>query len=137
MIRSSLRQLVLSLSLLAATASAEVPWLEGGHLKGRWITITYPEESLFRDSAGAVGHDQVGSLRLKFNASPGPLQLQADYQLLGQHGDSLTLAEEFEDLFLVPPAVPNDDFRWWDLTHEIDSGDDWALVQRLPPRIVR
>ena len=116
---------------LAFPLRAEFPWLEGGHLKGRWLTATFPDDSLFRDAAGAVAHDQVGSLRLKFSATPGPLQLQADYQLLGQHGDSLALAREFEDLFLVPPAVPDDEFRWWDLTHEISSGDDTVLVHRL------
>lgn len=122
---------LLLLLVLGATARAEVPGLDGGHLKGRWLTATYPEDSVFRESIGAVGHDQAGSLRLKFSADPGPLQLQAAYQLFGQHGDTLELSREYEDLFLVPAAVPNDDHRWWDLAHEISSGDSSVLVQRL------
>ena len=115
----------------AAAAGAKVPWLEGGHFKGRWLTTTYPDDSLFRDSVGAVGNDQSGSLRLKFSANPGPLQLQADYQLVGQHGDSLELAREYEGLFLIPPAAPDDEYRWWDLTHEISSSDSTVVTQRL------
>lgn len=116
---------------LPAAAQAEVPGFEGGHLKGRWLTSTYPDDSLFRDSAGAVTHDQAGSLRLKFSASPGAINLGADYQLFGQHGDSLELVRDFQDLFLVPAAVPDDEHRWWDLTHEISSSNSSVLVQRL------
>ncbi len=118
-------------ALLSAAAGAEIPFYDGGHLKGRWLTATFSDDSLFRESAGAVANDQAGSLRLKFSAAPGPLQLNMDYQLLGQHGDSLELAREYEDLFLVPPAVPDDERRWWDLTHEISSGDSSILVHRL------
>ena len=120
-----------ALALLADASVAGVPGLAGGHLKGRWLTATYPEDSLFRAAAGPVTHDQLGSLRLKFRASPGPLQVEADYQLLGQHGDGLALARELEDLFLLPPAVPDDDRRWWDLTTEISSGNDTVLLHRL------
>ena len=118
-------------TLSVTPATAGVPGLDGGHLKGRWLTSTYPDDSLFRNSAGAVANDQAGSLRLKFSADPGPIRLQADYQLFGQHGDSLALAREFEDLFLIPPAAPDDERRWWDLSDEISDGDSSVLVQRL------
>lgn len=120
-----------ALALLSGVAAAEVPGLDGGHLKGRWLTATYPEDSLFREVAGPVSHDQAASLRLRFRAHPGPLQLEADYQLAAQHGDALALGRAFEDLFLVPSAVPDDDRRWWDLTHEISSGSDAVLLHRL------
>lgn len=121
----------MALALLAGAATAEVPGLDGGHLKGRWLTAAYPEDSLFREVAGPVTHDQAAGLRLKFRAHPGPLQLEADYQLAGQHGDGLALAREFNELFLVPPAVPDDERRWWNLTHEISSGSDTVLLHRL------
>jgi hypothetical protein len=120
-----------ALALLSGASFAAVPGLEGGHLKGRWLTATYPDDSLFRAVAGPVTHDQLGSLRLKFRATPGPLQVEADYQLLGQHGDGLALSRELEDLLLLPPAVPDDDRRWWDLTAEISSGSDSVLLHRL------
>lgn len=116
---------------LPLPAPGDVPGLEGGHLKGRWLTATYPDDSLFREAIGAVANDQVGSLRLKFRASPGPLRLQVDYQLLGRHGDSLALDGELGELFPLPAGVPDDDHRWWDLTHEISSTEDAFLVQRL------
>jgi hypothetical protein len=120
-----------ALTLLSGVSFAAVPGLAGGHAKGRWLTATYPDDSLFREVAGPVTQDQLGSLRLKFRASPGPLQVEADYQLLGRHGDQLALSRELEDLFLLPPAVPDDDHRWWDLTTEISSGNDTVLLHRL------
>jgi len=57
--------------------------------------------------------------------------LRADYMLVGQFGDSLELREAFDDPLFLPPTVPDDEYRWWDLTHEISDGDSHAVVQRL------
>lgn len=125
------RPVLAGLVLLSAPVSGGVPLLDGGHLKAAWLTASYPDDSLFRDAVGAVAHDQAAELRLKFRAQPGPLQLQADYQWLARQGDGVSLAADFDDLFLLPPVLPDDDRRWWDLTHEISSSDNSAVVQRL------
>jgi len=125
------RSLLLFLALLSVQARAEVPLLEGGHVKASWQSTSYPDDSVFRDAVGSLAHDQGAELRLKFRASPGPLQLQADYQWLVRRGDGVSLAADFNDLFLLPPVLPDDDRRWWDLTREISSSDDSAVTQRL------
>lgn len=125
------RKLLLVFALAASGAGADVPLLDGGHLKAAWLTASYPDDSLFRDAVGAVTHDQASEFRLKFRASPGPVQIQADYQLLGRRGDGVTLAAEFDGNVLLPPVLPEDERRWWDLTHETSRSDDSAVVHRL------
>jgi hypothetical protein len=112
-------------------ARAQVPGLEGGHLKGRWLTSTYPEDSIFRDQVGAVAHDQGGGLRLRFGARRERFGVNADYTLLGQFGDSLGRDAVTDDPLSTRRSVPDDDHRWWDLTHEIHDGNRHTVVQRL------
>jgi len=114
-----------------AAASETIPLFERGHLKGQWLSASYPDDSLFRDAVGAVTHDQGAELRLNFQAGSGAWSIKSDYQFLARFGDSLELNEAFGDLFLIPQALPGDDRRWWDLTQEISEGDSKVLVQRL------
>ena len=119
------------LCLLSLSAGADIPGLDGGHIKGRWLTSTYPDDSLFRDALGAVAHDQGADLRAKFSARRERLGLRADYTLVGQFGDSVAVGEILGDALFLPPTVPDDEFRWWDLTHDISDGKHHAVVQRL------
>lgn len=119
---------LLALLLLPATASAD---FEGGHAKAQWLASTYPDDSIFRTALGANTQDQSGELRLKFRAGQGAWSVTGDYQFIARFGDSLAFAEQAGSSFLLPPTVPTDDSRWWDLTHEIDTSDDRVLVQRL------
>ena len=120
------------LSLVSTAYSSDaVPLFERGHIKGQWLTASYPDDSLFRDTVGAVSHDQGTELRLNFNANRDAWSIKADYQFLARFGDSLELNEAFSDLFLIPQSLPSDDKRWWDLTHEISSSDSRVLAQRL------
>ena len=83
-----MRALLLGLlCLLGLAARAEIPGLEGGHIKGRWLTATYPEDSLFREALDAVTHDQGADLRAKFSARRERIGFRADYMLVGQFGD--------------------------------------------------
>ncbi len=124
-------QALLLLPLACTNSADELPLFDRGHIKGQWLSATYPDDSLFRDTVGAVTHDQGLELRLNFSGGGDGLGIKADYQLLGRFGDSLELTRAFEDLFLLPDSLPNDDRRWWDLTHQISDRDNRALVQRL------
>ncbi len=119
----------LALALCSVPALAEVPLFDGGHIKGRGELLGFPEDSVFRDAVGARGEAAGGSLRLKFASDPGPWQFSADYQLLAESGDRARLAGD-GGLFRGN-ALPDDDYRWWDLSSTIDSGDSWQAVQRL------
>ncbi len=119
---------LLLLIALSGTASAG---FDGGHTKVQWLTSTYPEDSVFRSALGANTQDQSGVLRLLFSGNTGPWRVQGDYQLIALLGDSLALGEGQGLGFALPPTAPDDDKRWWDLTHEIDRSDDAVLVQRL------
>lgn len=123
--------LLLALVLLAPPALAATGGMDGGHIKLRSLSSTYPGDSAFREVAGATAQDQGADLRLKFSARQERVALKADYQLIGQFGDSLESPRQLQGLFLTPPPVPNDDRRWWDLTHEISDNDSRVLVQRL------
>ena len=122
---------VLVLLLLCAQARADIPGLDGGHVKLRWLGSEYPGDSVYREAWGSWAQDQGAGLRLKFSAGRGRFGVKADYQLLGQSGDSLELPREFRGLFLPPAPVPTDDRRWWDLTDTLSDSDDRLLVQRL------
>lgn len=117
--------------LLCLQVRAAIPGLDGGHAKLRWLGSSYPDDSVFRDVWGEYASDQGAGLRFKFSAGHDRFGLKADYQLLGQFGDSLELPRELQSQFLVPPAVPTDRRRWWDLTDTISDNQDRVLVQRL------
>ena len=118
-------------ALFTTEAVAEVPLFDRGHLKGLLQSTHYPHDSLFREATSAVANDQGMEFRLNFRAGADRFSAAADYQLLGRFGDSLALSEAFDGLFLVPPALPDDDRRWWDLTDTISDRDSRLLVQRL------
>jgi len=122
---------LLLLGLAGAHSSLAGGGFEGGHSKLQWLTSTYPEDSIFRSAEGANTQDQNGELRLKFRADAGSWSVNADYQFIARFGDSLALGELVDGSFFLPPPVPVDDHRWWDLTHEITESEDRTLVQRL------
>jgi hypothetical protein len=117
--------------LAGLPAVAGVPWLDGGHAKARLLGVHYPDDSLFRDVSGEWSADQGADLRLKFATDHNRVSLKLDYQLQAQFGDSLEFPEQAQALFLTAPAVPDDDRRWWDLTHTLSDNDSRAVVQRL------
>ncbi|MEP0202903.1 MAG: hypothetical protein ABJ084_13710 [Halioglobus sp.] len=116
----------------AASSFADVPFFDRGHAKGRWQTSTYPNDSLFHDALGDVASDQGTELRLNFRAGEqDPWSVHADYQLLGRFGDTQDIARQLPGLLLVSNALPDDERRWWDLTHTISDQNDREAVQRL------
>ncbi|MEP4486607.1 MAG: hypothetical protein ABJ013_13315 [Halioglobus sp.] len=115
-----------------ASSIADVPLFDRGHAKGRWQTSTYPNDSLLHDALGDVANDQGAELRLNLRAGDqDPWSVQADYQLLGRFGDTQDIARQLPGLLLVPNTLPDDERRWWDLTHTISDQNDREVVQRL------
>jgi hypothetical protein len=125
------RAVVYFVLVVFATPPTNSAGVDGGHTKLAWLATSYPDDSVFQSVLGDHTHDQNGELRLKFSAGEGPWNVRADYQLIARFGDSLALAGQAGSIFYLPPAVPDDEFRLMDLTHEIDASDDRIIVQRL------
>jgi len=121
---------VLPAMFCAAAAMAD-GLFEGGHAKGRLEGIGYSGDSLFALTGDAPAFDQGGDLRLEFSTSGAGWAFRADYQLIGQFGDSLEPARSPSDPTRPPDAVQDDDRRLLDLTHAIGGNDERAVVQRL------
>ena len=119
------------LLLCAQVHAGGLPWLEGGHTKLRALASYYPDDSIFREAFGQWDDSEGAGLRLKFAAEQGRLGFNAHYQLLGQSGDSQDLSQQSSGLLPLPPRLPDDERRWWDLTDQISDSDSRELVQRL------
>ena len=95
------------------------------------MASSYPDDSAYREYFGEYADDEYADLRLKFRASRQRFSFQADYQAIGQWGDTLDLPIDTNDVLLLPPSLPNDDRRWWDLTDTVSNKSSRGLVQRL------
>lgn len=127
---------LLWLALFPAMALAtDIPLLEGGHAKLRWLGSSYPHDSAYQPLFGDNSNDEYAALRLKFHGNQQRFSVNADYQLLAQYGDAVKLPGESEGLFGLPPALPDDANRWWDLTDNISgssaTGNSRQWEQRL------
>ena len=116
---------------LPLAVGAAVPGFDGGHTKLRWLGSSYPDDSAYREVFGDVADDEYADLRLKFSGSYQKLSMHVDYQLIAQWGDSLDLPGDSNSLLLLPPSLPDDDQRWWDLTDTISDNQSRGAVQRL------
>lgn len=123
---------ILFLLLLPALAVANPRIDLSGHTKFDLNTRTYPSDSLIRSLLGASSSDPRGELRLNLEWRENAWTVDAAYQLLALHGDSLSLGN------LLPPGadalldgVPNDDRRLMNLTDVIDSSERNRLLHRL------
>lgn len=125
------RRLAILLVLAVQPALADLPLFKRGHLKGQAQQTRYPEDSLLRGPLGAVASDQGTALRLNFRGDVERFSLAADYQLLGRFGDSLALAELIAAPLPLPPPLPDDEQRLWDLSDTVSEGQDHLVVQRL------
>ncbi len=125
------RRVLPALLLISGAAGAAVPGFDGGHIKLRWQGSTYPDDSAYQGVFGERANDEYADLRLKFSGVRERFSVQADYQLLGQWGDSLDLSPDSSQLLLLPGTLPNDERRWWDLTDTLSGGGTQAGVQRL------
>jgi hypothetical protein len=129
--RLPLLVLLLLLASLDSRAESAVPGFDGGHVKLRWQGSSYPGDSVYRDIFGEYSNDEYADLRLKFSGMRERFSFQADYQAIAQWGDSLDFPTDSSGLFLLPPALPDDDRRWWNLTDTVSDNNSRGLVQRF------
>jgi hypothetical protein len=127
----ALSQCLWLLNPQASYAADETSLFKGGHAKYFFLLNTYPEDSFFRDYIDSPAIDNNGDLRLKFAERKDKLSFAADYQMVAQHGDSVTLSNSLPGNVLIPDRVPSDDFRLFDLTHVIHDADNSILAHRL------
>jgi hypothetical protein len=119
------------LFLMPLAAAGAVPGFDGGHIKLRWLGSSYPGDSAYREVFGETADDEYADLRLKFSGARERFSFQADYQVIAQWGDSLDLPADTNGVLLLPPSLPDDDQRWWDLTDTISDNGSRGLVQRF------
>ena len=116
------RSPALALLLLASAAAADDLGTDvGGHTKLRLVGQGFPDNSLYRDFAGATALDVTADLRLNLQLNSGHWTFDAAYQLVGLQGDSL----EFGD------GPPHDDRRLFNLSDVIADSSDSAILHRL------
>ena len=116
------RSLALTFLLLASAVAADDLNTDfGGHTKLRLVGQSFPDNSLYRDFAGATALDVTADLRLNLQLNSGRWTFDAAYQLVGLQGDSL----EFGG------GPPNDDRRLFNLSDVITDGSDSAILHRL------
>lgn len=131
--RLLIAMLVLSSAVFADDAEMEI----GGHTKFSLTGQSYPEQSVFRDLVGHDSLDATGDLRLNFKINRERWSVDAAYQLLALHGDSVELGRLLPggtDIFF--PGLPNDDRRLFDMTHVIRDSGKTSLLHRLDRLVV-
>ena len=102
----------------------------GGHFKYRFVRTWLPDDSLLRDLAGPFADDHGADARLSLAWRRDGWELQADYQLVAVHADTLSLAGALPR-GPRPAGLPGDARRWWDLTHVIEDDPPRALLHRF------
>ncbi len=99
-----------------------------GHIKGQFLSTSYPSNSLFLDTIDNPSSDQNADLRLNFALHQTAWSWQADYQLLGKHGDSLMLPTGITP---ASQSITTDDNRLMDLTEVFSEGNQTIVAHRL------
>lgn len=101
----------------------------GGHVKGRLLGQSFPDNSVFHQTAGSTSVDAESDLRLNFRGRNGSWSFNADYQLFAGYGDRLDAAA------FIPGGtsgrLPDDEQRWFDLTNAIDDDGKFVALHRL------
>jgi hypothetical protein len=104
----------------------------GGHTKYRFTANTFPNDSLFRDLAGANAVDGAFESRLKFGWDGGSWDFRAAAQLAALYGDTVEYSRDLGDGAGIPfPRLPSDDRRLFDLTHIVTDKNKLAALYRL------
>ncbi len=127
--RSSLVLLAFIAALPGSALPQETDYEVGGHIKGRLLGQSFPDNSVFNQLAGDTSLDGESDLRLNFEASKGRWSFDAAYQLFAGYGDRVNPAG------LLPGgsgnSLPNDDRRLFNLTKVIDDEGKFVALHRL------
>ena len=123
--------LPIGIALVLANSAAADSVFSGGHTKARLNLAEVPNDSLYQEYLDDPTFDQGADLRLKFRKQGTHWGADADYQLIGQFGDSLELARQFVGVVPGSGTVQNDDRRLMNLTSTLGDGDDYEVLHRL------
>ena len=120
---------VIAVALPGAALPQETEYDFGGHIKGRLLGQSFPDNSAFKQLLGSSALDIESDLRLNFEASKGRWSFDAAYQLFAGYGDRINAAG------LLPGGLgnrlPNDDHRFFNLTATIDDEGKFVALHRL------
>lgn len=95
-----------------------------GHVKLNATGLTYPNDSAFHTLFGSDTIDGQAETRLNLKWRSGGWGFDADYQLVGLHG-------EYVEIGNLGFGLPNDDRRLFNLTSVISESGENALLHRL------
>ncbi len=127
--RSSVFLLAFIAVLPGSALPQEAEYEVGGHIKGRLLGQSFPDNSVFNQFAGDTSLDGESDLRLNFEASKGRWSFDAAYQLFAGYGD------RFNPAGMLPGgpgnSLPNDDRRFFNLTKVIDDDGKFVALHRL------
>lgn len=111
------------------TLAQETEYEFGGHVKGRLLGQSFPDNSAFNQLAGATAFDIESDLRLNFQASKGQWSFDAAYQLFAGYGDRIDPAGLLPGI--PDNRLPDDDRRFFNLTKIIDDDGKFVALHRL------
>jgi len=106
-------------------------WTFGGHTKLQYIGTTIPGNSVLQDLAGDALQEGNLEVRLKFSARRGRWDFNAHGQVISVYSEALAGLSSLPGLFLPGADVINDKRRWFDLTHQVHTGDQNATLVRF------
>jgi hypothetical protein len=102
-----------------------------GHAKYRLFYTSYPADSIYQRYMGDDAVDQNADIRLKLKWTQATWSLQADYQLIALHGDTLEYSRQLPPLISSDNTIQDDNTRLFDLTGTIHEENDRVLLHRL------
>ena len=120
--------MTLALALVSGHANA---YDLRAHAKLQATATNLPTDSLLRDFSDDPMRDTGIDLRLNLSDRARGWHWRADYQLQAAQGDRLELQQQTSLAGFAPGALPEDDFRLFDLTHRISDEDDRVVAHRL------
>ena len=121
--------LVVAIAFPGAVLSQDTEYEIGGHIKGRLLGQSFPDNSAFNQLVGSTALDIASDLRLNFEASKGRWTFNTAYQLFAGYGDRINLAGQLPGN--PGNRLPNDNRRFFNLTHVIDDDGKFVALHRL------
>lgn len=120
---------VVAAFVFRAAWSQETEFEFGGHVKGRLLGQSFPDDSAFNSLVGSSSLDIESDLRLNVEADKGRWSFESAYQLFTGYGDRINPAG------LLPgglgSGLPTDDRRFFNLTDAIDDDGKFVALHRL------
>ena len=133
-ISSSMRLNALLILLVVSSAATadDSNFQFTGHTKLNATGQSYPDDSAFRTLFGSNSLDAQADARLNLKWRRSGWGFNADYQLVGLHGEYIGLGSNLPpELASLVNRLPNDDRRLFNLTDVISDSGDNALLHRL------